>query len=163
MNVKTMEGLAGAGTSISLVSTPMNVAKEAERKGDTEKMKRALSYAGEMTEQAEGYSEKTSQGMKLDAREAKEQEKLRQEELIKARKEEREKLEKQLQEGDGKGTETEVSSDSVEISEEGKDQAEMAGTSSSAPVDSSGEAVYDPSGETAEPEARTGENVDVSV
>jgi hypothetical protein len=122
MNVKTMEGLAGAGTSISLVSTPMNVAKEAERKGDTEKMKRALSYAGEMTEQAEGYSEKTSQGMKLDAREAKEQEKLRQEELIKARKEEREKLEKQLQEGDGKGTETEVSSDSVEISEEGKHQ-----------------------------------------
>ena len=101
--------------------------------------------------------------MKLDAKEAKEQEKLRQEELIKARKEEREKLEKQLQEGDGKGTETEVSSDSVEISEEGKHQAEMAGTSSSAPVDSSGEAVYDPSGETAEPEARTGENVDVSV
>ncbi len=161
MNVKTMEGLAGAGTSISLVSTPMNVAEEAERKGDTEKMKRALSYAGEMTEQAEGYSEKTSQGMKLDAREAKEQEKLRQEELIRARKEEREKLEKQLQEGDGK--ETEVSSDSVEISEEGKHQAEMAGTSSPAPVESSGEAVYDPSGETVEPSAVTGENVDVIV
>ena len=53
MNVKTMEGLAGAGTSISLVSTPMSVAKEAERKGDTEKMKRALSYAAGMTEQAE--------------------------------------------------------------------------------------------------------------
>ena len=33
MNAKTMEGLAGASTSIRMVSTPMNVAKEAERKG----------------------------------------------------------------------------------------------------------------------------------
>ena len=163
MNVKTMEGLAGAGTSISLVSTPMNVAKEAERKGDTEKMKRALSYAGEMTEQAEGYSEKTSQGMKLDAREAKEQEKLRQEELIKARKEEREKLEKQLQEGDGKGTETEVSSDSVEISEEGKNQAEQSAPVSLDPTADTQNIVYDKFGETMEPAQEIGENVNLSV
>ena len=42
MNIKTMEGLAGANTSIQLISTPMSVAKEAERKGDTEKLKRKL-------------------------------------------------------------------------------------------------------------------------
>ena len=87
MNIKTMEGLAGANTSIQLISTPMSVAKEAERKGDTEKLKRALSYASEMADQAEQYSEKTDEGMKLEAKEAKEQEELRQEELIKARKE----------------------------------------------------------------------------
>ena len=55
MNIKTMEGLAGANTSIQLISTPMSVAKEAERKGDTEKLKRALSYASEMADQAEQY------------------------------------------------------------------------------------------------------------
>lgn len=161
MNVKTMEGLAGAGTSISLAATPMNVAKEAERKGDTEKMKRALSYAADMTDQAEGYSKKTDEGMKLDAKEAKEQEKLRQEELIKARREEREKLEKQLQEGEGKPAD--ASFDSVEISEEGKYQAEATQPSSSAAADSPESGVYDKSGETVEPVSEPGENVDVSV
>ncbi|MCI8982260.1 MAG: hypothetical protein HFG78_07615 [Hungatella sp.] len=161
MNVKTMEGLAGAGTSISLVSTPMSVAKEAERKGDTEKMKRALSYAAGMTEQAEGYSKKTDEGMKLDAKEAKEQEKLRQEELIKARREEREKLEKQLQEGEGKTGD--ASFDSAEISEEGKHQVEAEKTSSSAPADSSQDVAYDKSGEAVEPVLESGENIDVVV
>ncbi len=33
MNVKTMEGLAGASTSVNMLSTPMNVAKEAGRRG----------------------------------------------------------------------------------------------------------------------------------
>lgn len=88
MNVKTMEGLAGASTSVSLASTPMNIAKEAERKGDIDKMKRAMGYAAGMMDEADQYSEKASQGMKLDAEKAKEQEKLRQEELVKARKEE---------------------------------------------------------------------------
>ena len=91
MNAKTMEGLAGASTSISMISTPMNIAKEAERKGDTEKMKRAMSYGAEMAGQAEAYSEKTSQGMKLEAEEAKKQEKQQQEDLIRARREERKK------------------------------------------------------------------------
>lgn len=79
----------------------MSVAKEAERKGDTEKLKRALSYASEMADQAEQYSEKTDEGMKLEAKEAKEQEELRQEELIKARKAEREEQENRIKEGEG--------------------------------------------------------------
>ena len=71
MNVKTMEGLAGASTSIRMVSTPMSAAQESERKGDTDKMQRALGYAAEMTGKAEGYNEKDSQGMNADAQEAK--------------------------------------------------------------------------------------------
>ena len=51
-----MEGLAGASASIQMLSTPMNVAKEAERKGDIDKMKRAMSYAAGLTEQAGEYS-----------------------------------------------------------------------------------------------------------
>ena len=80
MNAKTMEGLAGASASMSLISTPMNVAKEAERKGDTDKMQRALGYAAGMKDQAEEYGKKAEKGMKADAEEAK-----KQEELIEAR------------------------------------------------------------------------------
>lgn len=161
MNAKTMEGLAGANTSIRLISTPMSVAKEAENKGDTEKMKRALSYAAGMADQAEQYSEKTDKGMKLEAKEAKEQEKLRQEELIKARKAEREEQEKRLREGEG--NQPEASFDVAEISEEGKYQAEMADTSSSAPTEVSQNVTYDKSGVAVEIVAETGESVDVSV
>ena len=161
MNIKTMEGLAGANTSIQLISTPMSVAKEAERKGDTEKLKRALSYASEMADQAEQYSEKTDEGMKLEAKEAKEQEELRQEELIKARKAEREEQENRIKEGEGK--QKEASFDVAEISEEGKHQVEMADTSSSVPAELSQNVTYDKSGEAVEAVAETKENIDVRV
>ncbi len=158
MNIKTMEGLAGADTSIRMISTPMSVAKEAENKGDTEKMKRALGYAAEVKEQAEGYSEKTSDGMKLDAREAKKEEKLRQEELIEARKEERKEMEKRIESGEGR--EEGPDFDSAEISEEGKCQGEAAGAPSGETGDISPDTGYDPSGTALEPAAKTGTYVD---
>ena len=77
----------------------MSVAEEAERKGDTDKMQRALGYAAGISEQAEAYSEKASQGIEADAKAAKEQEKLLQEELIQARKEEREEQETRIEAG----------------------------------------------------------------
>lgn len=159
MNVKTMEGLAGAGASIRMIATPMSVAKEAESKGDTEKQKRALGYAAGVIDQAESYGEKARQGMKLDAREAKKQEKLRQEELMKARKEEREEQEKRTEaEGENR---TDTSFDSVEISEEGKYQAKLADTSSLVPADISESTGYHESGEAADSAAETGTYVDV--
>ena len=161
MNVKTMEGLAGASTSVSLASTPMNIAKEAERKGDIDKMKRAMGSAAGMMDEADQYSEKASQGMKLDAEKAKEQEKLRQEELVKARKEEQEELEKRLEEG--------AKTDSVEISPEGKAQAAETGKADAAKPaspDSEGtvpDTTYDSSGVPVEAVQAAGENVDVRV
>ena len=161
MNVKTMEGLAGASTSVSLASTPMNIAKEAERKGDIDKMKRAMGYAAGMMDEADQYSEKASQGMKLDAEKAKEQEKLRQEELVKARKEEQEELEKRLEEG--------AKTDSVEISPEGKAQAAETGKADAAKPaspDSEGtvpDTTYDSSGVPVEAVQAAGEHVDVRV
>lgn len=152
MNVKTMEGLAGASTSMSMISIPMGVVKEAENKGDTEKMKRALGYAADLVEQAGKYKEKTSKGMELDAKEAKEQEKLRQEELIEAKKAEREEEKKQENTG----------FDSVKISEKGKYQAQ-ASSPASAAIDGSKSTIYDKSGETVEPAAEPGENVNISV
>lgn len=159
MNVKTMEGLAGAGTSIRMIAAPMSAAKEAESKGNTEKQKRALGYAAGVIDQAESYGEKASQGMKLDARENKKQEKLRQEELMKARKEEREEQEKRTEAGGGNQTDTGF--DSVEISEEEKCQAELPGTTSPVSVDISESAGYDKSRETTETVAETGVYVDV--
>ncbi len=161
MNVKTMEGLAGASTSVSLASTPMNIAKEAERKGDIDKMKRAMGYAAGMMDEADQYSEKASQGMKLDAEKAKEQEKLRQEELVKARKEEQEELEKRLEE--------EAKTDSVEISQEGKAQAAETGKADDAkpaspdPEGTVPDTTYDSSGVPVEAVQAAGENVDVRV
>ena len=157
MNAKTMEGLAGASASMSLISTPMNVAKEAERKGDTDKMQRALGYAAE-------------KGMKADAEDAKKQEKLHQEELIEARRKEREEQEKRLK-GEGAGSEA-SSFDSVEISPEGKSQVGAAeetapdgfDTAGAAAIaDGTGDMVYDKSGESAQSAAAEGAYVDVRV
>ena len=163
MHAKTMEGLAGASASIQMLSTPMNVAKEAERKGDIDKMKRAMSYAAGLTEQAGEYSQKSSEGMKLDAQEAKKKE----EELIRARQKEREELEKRIEETkQGETKEPESSFDSAEISEEGKQQAEAAVQHSSAAADSTNhtqDVTYDKSGEAAEAVEAIGENVNVSV
>lgn len=71
--------------------------------------------------------------MKQEAIETKKQEELRQEELIKARKEEREEREKRLESGDENRQDS--SFDSVEISEEGKYQAELAAQASPASGD----------------------------
>ncbi len=159
MNAKTMEGLAGASTSISMISTPMSVAKEAERKGDFDKMQRALGYASELTVQADEYSKKTKQGMKLDVEEASEKEKLQQEKLIEARREERKELEKKIESEKQENTDL----DSAEISEEGKNQAEQSAPVSLDPTADTQNIVYDKFGETMEPAQEIGENVNLSV
>lgn len=173
MNIKTMEGLAGAGASISLISTPMSVAKEAERKGDTDKMQRALGYAAGMKEQADQYGEKAGEGMKADAEEMKEQEKMLREELTEARRRERKELEKRLKE-EASGSEAGVSEgsdlDDLQISPEGKSQAESAGEGAVAGAGDTAAAkagmedtTYDSSGAGLHPAPAAGEYVDVTV
>lgn len=159
MNVKTMEGLAGASASIRMISTPMSVADEAERKGDTDKMQRALGYAAGLREQAEDYSEKASQGMKIEAKEEKEKEKKLQEDLTEERIREREEQKKQLEEGIQKNS----SQDIIEISEAGKSQAGTAGPDASSSMNQGPDVVYDSSGEAVETAGEAGFYVDVSV
>ncbi|MCI8269588.1 MAG: hypothetical protein HFG55_08010 [Lachnospiraceae bacterium] len=159
MNVKTMEGLAGASASMQMISTPMSVADEAERKGDTDKMQRALGYAAELTEQAKEYGEKTAQGMKTEAKEEKEKEKQLQEALTEARSKEREEQEKQLE----AKRQEKAGLDTAEISEAGKTQVEMAGQVFSMPADSGQNTVYGKSGEAVEAVSETGDHVDVSA
>ncbi len=47
MHTKTMEGLAGASMNMKLLNTPFRVYKDAERRGDTAVMERAMGYVGE--------------------------------------------------------------------------------------------------------------------
>lgn len=114
MNTKTMEGLVGARTNINMVNTPMRVYKEARLKGDTATMERAMGYAGEFAGKAEEYKTESDEGMKEDAKEARERAELQREKAIDKHKEEREKLEERTDES------RKTKEDKVEISEDGK-------------------------------------------
>lgn len=114
MHTKTMEGLAGASTNMKLLNTPFRVYKEAERKGDTATMERAMGYVGEFSDKAEDYQKKAEKGMKEDAKAARDKAKAEQEEAARRRKEEREEQEKRIEESKNKDTDT------VSISEGGK-------------------------------------------
>ncbi len=59
MHAKTMEGLAGASMSMKLMNTPIRVYKEAERRGDTAVMERAMGYASDFADKAEDYQKTT--------------------------------------------------------------------------------------------------------
>ena len=79
MHTKTMEGLAGASMNMKLLNTPLRVYKDAERRGDTAVMERAMGYVGEFADKAEDYQKKAEKGMKEDAKEAREKAKTEQE------------------------------------------------------------------------------------
>ena len=85
MHTKTMEGLAGASTNMKLLNTPFRVYKDAERRGDTAVMERAMRYVGDFAEKAEDYQKKAEKGMEEDAKEAREKAKTEQETQGRAR------------------------------------------------------------------------------
>lgn len=112
MNVKTMEGLAGARANINLANVPMRVYRDAKRRGDTAVMERALGYAGDFSGKAEEYQKKADEGMKEEALEAREKQKAQRERAIENRREEREKSKERIEEN--------KTGDKVEVSEEGR-------------------------------------------
>ncbi len=61
MNVKTMDGLIGAGVNMNLMDVPIRVYKEARRKGDLATMERSMGYAGDFAEKAWEYEAKAEQ------------------------------------------------------------------------------------------------------
>ena len=96
MHAKTMEGLIGARTNMDMTNVPMRVFKEARRKGDTATMERAMGYVRDFEDHAYQYKDKADEGMKEEAEEAREEEKLAREEAIEKRREERKKAEEQI-------------------------------------------------------------------
>ncbi len=116
MNAKMMEGLVGSKTNIDLMNTPFRVFKEAERRGDTATMERAMGYVNDFTDRAVEYAEKAEEGTKEDAEAAREREELERELAIQKRREEKEEFEDTIKESNDENTVT----DTVEISEDGQ-------------------------------------------
>ncbi len=150
MHAKTMEGLAGASMSMKLMNTPIRVYKEAERRGDTAVMERAMGYAGDFADKAKDYQKTTEKGMKEDAKETREKAKTEQENVIRKRREQREEMEKRIAESRNGDTDT------ASISESGK--ATLDGKTDAIKTES---AIYTKTGEKAESEP--GVNFSVSV
>ena len=116
MDVKTMEGLAGAGTNMELLNTPFRVYKEARLEGDAAKMERAMGYMNDCHETICEYKKEADEGMKKDARESRKIAQEQREEAVRRRRKEREKLEEKTLENRN----ADISADIVEISEDGK-------------------------------------------
>ena len=167
MHAKTMEGLAGASMNMKMMNTPFRVYEQAERRGDTATMARAMGYVGETADKAEDYQKKIEKGMKEEAKEAQEKAKSEQENAIRKRKEERGEQEKRIAESKNKNTDT------VSISENGKavagerSDSVQAGTDSSVPIEKTVDVImaepviYTKTGEAARPESGT--NISVSA
>ena len=158
MHAKTMEGLVGANMNMKMMNTPFRVYQEAERRGDTATMERAMGYVGETADKAEDYQKKVEKGMKEEAKEAREKAKSEQEERV--------EQEKRIEESRNGNTDT------VSISESGKavsgETSDLAQTGiGSRPVEETADAVktepviYTKAGEAVMPESGT--NISVSA
>lgn len=97
MIAKTTGGLIGANVAMNEIRTPMKVFKEARARGDTATMERAMGYVNSLNEDAWKYKKSADDGLKEEAVEAKEKERLEREELAARIKENREESEKRLE------------------------------------------------------------------
>jgi len=164
MQAKTIEGLVGARINTDLINTPRRAYEEAERKGDTATMERAMGYMSEHADKAEEYRAEAEEGMKEDAKDTREKAELDREEAIQKRKEDREEFEKRIEENRNKNT------DIVEISEDGravmKDNADSDSSASAeinADVINTEPVVYTKTGEVNQSQREPGTNISVSV
>ena len=161
MHTKTMEGLAGASMSMELLNTPYRVYKDAERRGDTAVMERAMGYVGEFADKAEDYQKKAEKGMEQDAKEAREKAKTEQEYAIQKRKEQREEMEKRIAESRNGDTDT------ISISESGKTDSVQTGADNGISAEETADAIktepviYTKTGEASKSESGT--KISVSV
>lgn len=131
MQAGSMKALLGASSNLKLANTPMKIFKEAEARGDTEVMKRAMGYVTEFGNGAEKDADKLGEETIKETREARKQQEIEREQAIaKARrknKAEREQALNKTEKPTVKLTETtdataadKKTNDSVDISDSGK-------------------------------------------
>ncbi len=132
MQAGSMNALMGASSNLKMAYTPMKVFKEAEARGDTEVMKRAMGYVTEFENNARKDADKLGEETIKETREARKQQEIEREQAIaKARQEnkiEREQAPNDAEKPAVEPTETtdataadKKANDSVEISDSGKD------------------------------------------
>ena len=167
MHAKTMEGLAGASMSMKLLNTPFRVYKDAERRGDTAVMRRAMGYASDFADKAEDYQKTTEKGMKEDAKEAREKARAEQENAIQKRREQREELEKRIEENRKGNTDAISISESEKATLDGKTDSVQIGADNDIFVEETADAIkmepviYTKTGEASKSES--GMNLSVLV
>jgi len=116
MKAGTMEGLIGASINMELTRTPFKVYKEAERKGDTAAMERAMGYVVDFQEKAQECSDRAQEELPKELEEERREQEIRREEALERREETEEFIENVRKNNNTDTSET----DSVEISEEGR-------------------------------------------
>ena len=160
-----MEGLTGASMNMKLLNTPFCFYKDAERRGDTAVMERAIGYVGEFADKAEDYQKKAEKGMKEDAKEAGEKAKTEQENAIQKRKEQREEMEKRIAESRNGDTDTVSINESEKA--DGKTDSVQTGADNGISAEETADAIkmepviYTKTGEASKSESGT--NISVSV
>jgi parvulin-like peptidyl-prolyl isomerase len=117
MKAGSMEGLIGASQNMKLSRTPMRVYKEAELRGDTATMERAMGYVTDFEKKANECSDKAQEELAKELKEERKEQELKREQAIEKRKEEAKENKEKLQESNKSDIQK---ADSVEISEEGK-------------------------------------------
>lgn len=116
MKAGSMEGLIGADVNMRLSNTPMRVYRDAERRGDTKVMERAMAYATDFQEKAQKYSNKAQEELTKELKEERKEQEIRRKQAFERKEETKEYIEK-IQENN----KSDISkTDSIEISEEGK-------------------------------------------
>ncbi len=116
MKAGSMEGLIGADVNLKMSQTPMRVYREAERRGDTEVMKRAMGYVTNFQETAHEYSDRSQEELAGELKEEREEQEARLEQARERKKEAKEYAEKTQE----NNTPIEPQTDRVEISKEGE-------------------------------------------
>ena len=167
MHTETVEGLVGASTNMKLLNTPFRVYKDAERRGDTAVMERAMGYVGEFADKAEDYQKKAEKGMKEDAKEKREKAKTERENAIQKRREQREEMEKRIEESRNGDTDTVSISENGKAALDEKTDSVQTGADNGIPVEETVDAIkmepviYTKTGEASKSES--GINISVSV
>lgn len=118
MKAGSMEGLIGASVNMKLTSTPMRIYKDAERRGDTDAMERAMGYVTDFQEKAHEYSDKAQEELTKELKEERKEQELKREQAIEKRKEETKEYMEKVPEGNKSDIQE---TDSVEISEKGNE------------------------------------------
>lgn len=116
MKAGSMEGLIGASINMKLTRTPMRVFKEAERRGDTEVMERAMGYVTDFQEKAHECSDRAQEELAKELKEERKEQEIRRQQALERKEETKEYAEK-IQENNKSNI---SATDRVEISEEGK-------------------------------------------
>lgn len=88
MKAGTMEGLIGASMHANLAETPVRIYKDAERKGDTATMERAMGYAEQLTRKAHACQDQAEDELRKEMKENREEQKIQQKEQIEKHREE---------------------------------------------------------------------------